>query len=219
MSAASFDLASYIEHTVLKADATARDVERLCAEAVTHQFFGVCVNPLFVARARNWLESSAARVITVVGFPLGAGLPQAIAHEARCVVEAGAVEVDMVIPIGAALAAEWNRVGEHVQAVREACPDAVLKVILETGYLTVEQVEQAARAALAASPQFLKTSTGFGPRGASVADVEQLKALCPPGVGVKASGGIRTRQFALDLVTAGATRLGTSSGVAIVTSN
>jgi deoxyribose-phosphate aldolase len=156
-------------------------------------------------------------VVTVVGFPLGADLPNAMAHEARCVVEAGAVEVDMVIPVGAALAGEWNRVSEHVDAVREACPDAVLKVILETGYLTVDQVDKAARAALSASPQFLKTSTGFGPRGASVADVEQLKALCPAEVGIKASGGIRTRQFALDLVKAGATRLGTSSGVAIVT--
>jgi deoxyribose-phosphate aldolase len=217
MSAVSIDLASYIEHTVLKADATSDDVERLCAEAVAHKFFGVCVNPLFVARVCKWLERSKVRVVTVVGFPLGAGLPQTLAHEARCVVEAGAVEVDMVIPVGAALAGEWKRVADHVQAVREACPAAVLKVILETGYLTVEQVELAARAALSASPQFLKTSTGFGPRGASVADVEQLRVLCPPGVGIKASGGIRTRQFALELVQAGATRLGTSSGVAIVT--
>jgi deoxyribose-phosphate aldolase len=156
-------------------------------------------------------------VITVVGFPLGASLPQAIAHEAQCVVDAGAVEVDMVTPVGAALAAQWERVAEHVQAVRDAIAGTALKVILETGYLDSDQIVAAARAALAAGPDFLKTSTGFGPRGASVADVEQLRALCPPGVGIKASGGIRTRQFALDLIAAGATRLGTSSGVAIVT--
>lgn len=219
MQTGSPNLAGYIEHTVLKADATPRDIERLCEEAITHEFLGVCVNPVFVPQACKLLEGSAARVITVVGFPLGASLPQAIAHEARCVVEAGAVEVDMVIPVGAALAAQWERISHHVQAVREACPGAVLKVILETGYLSTEQIAEAARAALLASPQFLKTSTGFGPRGASVADVEQLRALCPPGVGIKASGGIRTRQFALELVAAGARRLGTSSGVAIVTSS
>lgn len=219
MQMGSLNLAGYIEHTVLKADATARDIERLCAEAIAHQFLGVCVNPLFVAQARRLLESSAVRLITVVGFPLGASLPRAMAEETRAVLEAGAVEVDMVIPVGAALVGDWARVTEHVQTVRDACQGAALKVILETGYLDEEQIAGAARAALSASPEFLKTSTGFGPRGASLADVEQLRALCPAGVGIKASGGIRTRQFALDLVAAGATRLGTSSGVAIVTSS
>jgi deoxyribose-phosphate aldolase len=217
MQTRSLNLASYIEHTLLKAEATARDVERLCVEAVEHQFLGVCVNPVFVAQACKRLERSSVRVITVVGFPLGASLPRAIAHEARCVVDEGAVEVDMVIPVGAALASDWDRVTAHVQAVREAIPGTALKVILETGYLDKGQIAAAAKAALKAAPEFLKTSTGFGPRGASVPDVQQLRALCPPDVGIKASGGIRTREFAAELIAAGATRLGTSSGVAIVT--
>jgi deoxyribose-phosphate aldolase len=212
------NLAGYIEHTLLKADATAADIQRLCAEAVEHQFLGVCVNPLFVAPARSWLKTTAVKLITVVGFPLGASLPRVLAHETSCVVQDGADEVDMVIPIGAALSSDWGRITEHVQAVREATQAVALKVILETGYLSAEQIEGAARAALLAGPNFLKTSTGFGPRGASLADVQQLRALCPPEVGIKASGGIRTRQFAMDLIAAGATRLGTSSGVALMTS-
>jgi deoxyribose-phosphate aldolase len=216
MADLSAQLAASIEHTQLAASTTVRDVAQLCSEAVQHGFFGVCVNPLFVATAREALRNSASRVVTVVGFPLGATLPTALAHETREVLAAGAHEIDMVIPIGLALAGDFERVTQHVQAVREASPGAVLKVILETGYFNAQQIEHCARAALRANPQFLKTSTGFGPRGASVEDVKQLKALCPVGVGVKASGGIRLRSFALELLDAGATRLGTSSSIVLM---
>jgi len=212
----SAQLAASIEHTRLAANTTRRDVEQLCSEALQHGFFGVCVNPLFVAAARAALGNSAPRVVTVVGFPLGATLPAVLAHETRQVLAAGAHEIDMVIPVGAALEGDFEQVTQHVQAVREASPSAVLKIILETGYFNSQQIEACAKAALRAHPQFLKTSTGFGPRGASLEDVRQLKALCPAGVGVKASGGIRTRDFALELLGAGATRLGTSSSIALL---
>jgi len=211
------NLAQHIEHTLLKADATLRDIEQLCTEAVQHGFVAVCVNPIFLERARAFLEHSSVKLVTVIGFPLGATLPHVLAYEARAAVEAGAHEIDMVMPLGAALAGDWSRITDHVRAVREATPSCALKVILETGYLTAQQIERSAQAALLGSPHYLKTSTGFGPRGATVSDVTQLCALCPPSVAVKASGGIRTATDARALIAAGAARLGTSSGVAIVT--
>jgi deoxyribose-phosphate aldolase len=208
-------LAALIEHTLLRADATPADVERLCSEAKTSSLFGVCVSPVYVARALSHLRGSAVRVVTVAGFPLGASMPEAKAFEARSAVLAGADEVDMVMAVGLALAGQWADVEADVRAVRDAIPHAVLKVIIETGYFDDAAIRRAAVASVSAGADFVKTSTGFGPRGATVDDVRLLRETVPGRVGVKASGGIRTREQALLLVDAGATRLGTSNGAEI----
>lgn len=210
------DLAPLIEHTLLSADATGEEVDRLCADAMRAGLLGVCVNPLFVPRCRSRIGTARTRLITVVGFPLGATASEMKAAEAQWAVRAGADEIDMVIPIGLAKAGEFRAVEADVSVVRDAVRSSVLKVILETGSLTPAQVEAAAHAAVRAGADYLKTSTGFGPRGASVEDVQLLLKCCTSSVGVKASGGIRTREDALRLVTAGATRIGTSRGVALV---
>ena len=210
------ELAKYIDHTLLKPTATPADIERLCREADEHFFYAVCVNPGFVTTARKALGSSPVRVAAVIGFPLGANAPQVKAAEAALAVSQGADELDMVIPVGRALAGDWDAVAADVRAVREAAPDAVLKVILETGYLDEAQIRRAAEAALAGGADFLKTSTGFGPRGASLEDVRLLAEVAGGRAKVKAAGGIRTREDAWKMIEAGASRLGTSSGVALV---
>jgi deoxyribose-phosphate aldolase len=208
-------LAPLVEHTLLRPEATPDQVDRLCDEAVLHGFFGICVAPLYVARAARRLDGSAPVVVTVVGFPLGASVPAVTAAEAHRAAADGAAELDLVIPIGLALAGDLDAVRRTVAEVREAIPDRVLKVILETGHFAPAALRALARAVLAAGPDLLKTSTGFGPRGASVEDVALLAACGEGRVGVKASGGIRTLALARALVDAGATRLGTSSGPAI----
>lgn len=208
-------LAAMIEHTLLRADATPAAVDRLCDEAVEWGLLGVCVAPLHVARAAARLASGSPRVVTVVGFPLGGAVPQVMADEARRAAADGAAEIDMVIPIGLGVAGDLDAVGAAVAAVRAAIPDRVLKVILETGFFAPEQLRALARVVVAAGPDFLKTSTGYGPRGATVADVELLLQAGAGRAGVKAAGGIRTAAAARALVEAGATRIGTSNGAAI----
>ncbi|WP_457631387.1 deoxyribose-phosphate aldolase [Oceanithermus sp.] len=210
------ELAKYIDHTLLKPTATPADIEKLCREADEHYFYAVCVNPAFVPVARKALGPSPVRVAAVVGFPLGASAPQVKAAEAALAVAQGADELDMVIPIGLALAGDWEAVAADVRAVRQAAPGAVLKVILETGYLSEEQIKKAAAAALEGGADYLKTSTGFGPRGATIADVRLLVEAAGGRAKVKAAGGIRTREDAWKMIEAGASRLGTSSGVALV---
>ncbi len=210
------ELAKYIDHTLLKPTATPAEIERLCQEADEHYFYAVCVNPVFVTTAKKALGASPVRVAAVIGFPLGANAPQIKAAEAALAVSQGADELDMVIPLGRALAGDWDAVAADVRAVREAAPDAVLKVILETGYLDEAQIRQAAEAALAGGADFLKTSTGFGPRGARIEDVRLLAEVAGGKARVKAAGGIRTREDAWKMIEAGASRLGTSSGVALV---
>lgn len=209
-------LAPYIDHTVLKAAATPQDIRQLCAEAREHNFKAVCVNPVYVPLCREELAGSGVLVATVCGFPLGALLPGQKAAEARLSADAGADEVDMVIHLGAALAGDCDAVEADVRAVRGALPGTTLKVILETGALTGDQKERAARAAARAGADFVKTSTGFGPGGATVHDVRLMKRAAGENVQVKASGGVRTREDAGALIAAGATRLGTSGGVALV---
>lgn len=210
-------LAPLIEHTQLQAETTPAAVDRLCEEAITHGLFGVCIAPLHVARAARRLAGRDPRVITVIGFPLGASLPAVLALEAQRARDDGAAELDLVIPIGLAVAGELAAVRDTVRTVRAAVPDRPLKVILETGHFSPPALRALAGAVLEAEPDFLKTSTGFGPRGASVADLELLAACAGGRVGLKASGGIRTVAEARALVAAGATRLGTSRGVALVT--
>jgi deoxyribose-phosphate aldolase len=210
------DLSTYVEHTLLKADATPEDVEQHCREAAEHGLFGVCVSPVYVALARMCLRDMPVRVVTVAGFPLGANTPIVKATEAREAAAEGADEIDMVMAIGLGLAGGWNAVEAEVRAVRDAVSDPILKVIIETGYFSDEEIVSAAKAALGGGADFVKTSTGFGPRGASVADVKLLSNVVRGRAQVKASGGIRTRAEAIDMIRAGATRIGTSRGVEIV---
>lgn len=210
-------LADTIEHTLLRSTATPEQIELLCSEALEHGFYGVCVHPIYVALARDVLSGSSVAVVTVVAFPLGCCVPAVAAKEAELGVRDGAHELDLVIPVGLALAGRLDQVRAAVQTVRDAVPNVTLKAILETGCYAPEQLREVCRYVLEARPDFLKTSTGFGPRGASVQDV-QLLAECAGGrARIKASGGIRTANAALSLLAAGASRLGTSNSVAIVT--
>ena len=213
------ELAAMIDHTVLKAATTAYDVDRLCAEAVEHRFASVCVNTAFAARARRALGASPVKVCTTVGFPLGAMAPAAKTAEARQALEDGAAEIDMVLFIGALKAGDATAVEDDIRGVVSACRGhgALCKVILETCYLSDGEKIHACEIGILAGADFVKTSTGFGSGGATAADVDLMcRVVRPHGLHVKASGGIRTLADAMSMIRAGATRLGTSSGVAIV---
>ena len=209
----------FIEHTLLKPTATNEALEKLYAEAKEHQFRGVCVNPINVKKAAEALKGTGVKVVTVVGFPLGAMISDAKAFEAKRAIEDGADEVDMVLNIQAAKNAEWDVVTEDIKTVKAACGNTVLKVILETDYLTKEEIKKACECAIAAKADFVKTSTGFvnGGVGAKAEDVKLMyETVKDAGLRVKASGGIRDKEAALKMLEAGAERLGTSSGVKIV---
>jgi deoxyribose-phosphate aldolase len=212
------ELARVIDHTLLAAQATTADVERLCDEAREHLFATVCVSGVHVRRCAQRLTGSPVGVCAVVGFPLGASHPLVKAHEARQALADGARELDVVLQIGALRAGEHAFVARDIECViAEARPArARVKVILETGLLTRDEIAAACRLAEAAGADFVKTGTGFGPRGATTEDVELLRASASPRVGVKAAGGVRTARFARELLAAGATRLGTSASLAIV---
>jgi deoxyribose-phosphate aldolase len=212
-----WDLSPLIDHTLLKAEATGAQVEVLCAEALNHGFASVCVNPLWVPLAASLLKGTHVRTCTVVGFPLGASAYRAKAHEAEVALQDGAQEVDMVLAIGAARAGDWDSVRLDFEALRSAAPPpVVLKVILETCLLSDEEKVRACELARNAGLDFVKTSTGFSTGGATEADVALMRRIVGPGLGVKASGGIRDYDAALRMVRAGATRLGLSASVAVV---
>lgn len=224
-------LARMIDHTQLAATATRGDIERLCAEARQYGFVSVCVNPVHVPLAARLLAGSDVAVCTVVGFPLGADGTDDKAGQAGNALWHGATEVDMVIDIGAAKEHRWDAVEQDIAAVVRVAHGGVaagiVKVILETCYLTDDEIAQACRCAVRAGADFVKTSTGFAtpkdaegnalPNGATVAAVSLMRQTVGAGMGVKASGGIRTAQAARAMIAAGATRIGTSSGVAILT--
>lgn len=210
------NLAPYIDHTLLKATATPADIVTLCAEARQHHFRAVCVNPQHVALCASELKGSGVLVATVCGFPLGATTSQQKADEASVSVQNGADEIDMVIAIGSALAGDWAYVQADVAAVRQATAGKVLKVIIETCYLSDEQKERATEAAVAAGADFVKTSTGFGTGGATLADVALMRRVIAGRAEIKAAGGVRTPADAEAMIAAGATRLGTSGGVGLV---
>ncbi|THF88197.1 deoxyribose-phosphate aldolase [Deinococcus sp. KSM4-11] len=209
-------LAPYIDHTLLKATATRAEIEQLCAEAREHGFYAVCLNPVYIPLAVQALAGSDVKIATVCGFPLGAVGSEQKAVEARLSAEAGADEVDMVIHIGAALAGDWDTVQADVRAVRKAIPDRVLKVIIETCYLNDEQKRGATEAAVQGGADFVKTSTGFGTGGATLDDVRLMREVIAGRAQIKAAGGVRTPDDARAMIEAGATRLGTSGGVALV---
>ncbi|HZR07898.1 MAG TPA: deoxyribose-phosphate aldolase [Myxococcales bacterium] len=213
----SRDLAPYIDHTLLKPEATRDDLVRLCEEARRYGFATVCVNPVNVALCARLLEGSSTKAIAVAGFPLGAVTTSAKVFEAREAVRAGAAEIDMVINIGQLKARNYAYVECDIREVVQAVRPRPVKVILETGALTRDEKVIGCALAKAAGAAFVKTSTGFGPGGATADDVALMRQIVGDDVGVKASGGVRTTDDARRMVAAGANRLGASASVAIVT--
>lgn len=206
-----------IDHTLLKPEATAGDIRRVCAEAREHGFASVCVNGSHVALAAELLRGSKVKPIAVVGFPLGAGASRAKAFEASDAVAHGAQEIDMVLNIGALKAGDTALVDSDIRSVVVAVEPVPVKVILETGLLADDEKVTACELAKAAGAAFVKTSTGFGPGGATEHDIRLMRKTVGDAMGVKASGGVRSRDDAERMIAAGASRLGTSGGVAIVT--
>ncbi|MGX0104784.1 deoxyribose-phosphate aldolase [Kocuria palustris] len=212
------DIASRVDHTLLKPEASAEAIDQLCAEAREHGFASVCVNGLWVARAAEALAGSDVLVCAVVGFPLGASTPEAKAWEAREAIRSGAQEIDMVLDIAAARAGDRPTMEHDVRTVAEAVHEggAQLKTIIETCLLEDSQKTVACEAAVAGGTDYVKTSTGFSTGGATVQDVELMRAAVGRGIGVKASGGIRTHEAAVEMLRAGASRIGASAGAALL---
>ena len=213
------NLNKYIDHTVLKADTPKAKVQQIIDEAIQYDFMSVCINPTWVSFAAEKLAATDVKVCTVIGFPLGANTSTVKAFEAAEAIKNGADEVDMVINIGAAKDGDWDLVESDIQAVVDASKDVTTKVIIETSLLTDEEKVKACQAAVRAGADFVKTSTGFSTAGATVADIALMRQTVGPDLGVKASGGVRSIADAQAMIEAGATRLGTSNGVDIMTGN
>jgi deoxyribose-phosphate aldolase len=213
-----YDLARYIDHTVLKPEAAEAQLVQLCEEARRYQFMAVCVNPVWVKRCAQWLQGSSTRIATVVGFPLGATLPEVKAYETQQVLEAGAQEVDMVINVGALKSKDYALVTRDIAAVVRAVRSggAITKVIIEAALLDDEEKVIACQLAVEVGAEFVKTSTGFASSGATAHDVALMCQTVGPQVGVKAAGGIRTYADVLKMIEAGATRIGASASVKIM---
>lgn len=210
-------LASYIDHTILKADATKADVEKLCREAAEYHFASVCINTCYVPLAAKLLKGTGVKVCCVVGFPLGAMSTKSKAYEAAEAVAEGAEEVDMVINIGAMIEGDYDYVAKDIKAVVDAChPQAILKVILENCLLSKEQIAKVSQICVEQGADFVKTSTGFSTGGATVEDVKLMKSVVGDKAKVKAAGGIRTTADAKAMIAAGADRIGASAGISIV---
>ncbi|UKK97847.1 deoxyribose-phosphate aldolase [Brevibacillus brevis] len=207
----------YIDHTLLKPDATQEMIDKLCAEAREHDFMSVCVNPYWVKRSAELLAGSDVKVCTVIGFPLGASTIESKAAETRDAIANGATEVDMVLNVGALKSGDLETVKKDIVAVKQAAGDILLKVILETCLLTEEEKVVACKLSVEAGADYVKTSTGFSTGGATVEDIALMRKTVGPNVGVKASGGVRDGETAVAMIEAGASRIGTSSGVSIVT--
>ncbi|PWI48717.1 deoxyribose-phosphate aldolase [Candidatus Heimdallarchaeota archaeon B3_Heim] len=211
------DLAQYIDHTNLRADATEDEIKQLCEEAANYKFASVCINPTNVSKAAKILKGSSVKVCTVIGFPLGATTPTVKAIETRDAVANGAEEVDMVINVGALKSGNDDLVREDIEAVvNAAAGKAIVKVILETALLTKEQIVKGSLFTKLSGADFVKTSTGFSTAGALVEDIALMRKTVGPEMGIKAAGGIRTHEIAEDMIKAGATRIGASASIAIV---
>ncbi len=213
------NLNKHIEHTLLKQDAKHEDFIKLFEEAKQYNFLGVCINPLYVKSAKEYLQDTSVKIVTVVGFPLGANRSDVKAFETSKAVEDGADEIDMVINVSKLKDKDYEFVVNDIKAVKSACKDKPLKVILETDLLTKEEIKKACELCIEAKADFVKTSTGFVKNGigAQAEDVKLMyETVSPYGLKVKASGGIRDKETALKMLETGAERLGTSSGVKIV---
>ena len=213
------NLSQFIDHTQLKPTANFTDIDKLCDEARTFNFASVCVNPYHVERCAKSLKNTPVKVCTVIGFPLGANCTETKSYETNHAIKHGADEVDMVINIGALKSGDLEYVLNDIREVVNAAGGRTVKVIIETCYLTDEEKNIACELASKAGANFVKTSTGFGSGGAVASDVKLIKESIPSHMEVKASGGIRTKSDALVMITNGASRLGTSSGIKIVEAN
>ncbi len=211
-------LNSYIDHTLLKATATKKDIIQLCDEAKEHNFFSVCVNSAFVSLAKQQLKNSAVKICAVVGFPLGAMSTQAKTSEAKFALHDGADEIDMVINVGLLKSKDFDGVWKDIEAVKSIMPNNTLKVILETCYLEDIEIIKASELAIQSGADYIKTSTGFGTGGATIHDVKLMKRVAKNVIKIKASGGIKDTKTALDYIHLGVERIGTSSGIAIISS-
>ncbi len=210
-------VAALIDHTLLKPDATEKEIDRLCNEALQHRFASVCVNPVYVERCRKRLDGSGVRTCTVIGFPLGATLSEVKAIEARRAQDLGADELDMVIPVGLLKSGRQDLVEADIRAVVQArAPGNLVKVIIETCLLTDEEKRAACRLAARAGADYVKTSTGFAGGGATASDIALMREAVGPTLGVKASGGVKDLHAVQEMVKAGASRIGASAGVKIV---
>lgn len=213
-------LSKYIDHTILKATATKADIIQLCQEAIQHQFFSVCVNSCYVSLAKAELKDSDVKVCSVIGFPLGAMSTIAKVEETKQALKDGANEIDMVLNIGLLKSKAFETVFEDIEAVKKVMPYNTLKVILETCYLNNQEISKASALAIQAKAEFIKTSTGFGTSGATIEAVTIMKEAINNGTTkIKASGGIRDTDTALQYINLGVDRIGTSNGIAIVTGN
>ena len=210
------DLAGLTDHTILKPDATHEDIKRLCEEALQFGFYSVCINPCFIKLAKELLKYSDVRVTTVIGFPLGMTLTEVKVYEAMNAYLLGADELDMVINIGALKSGDWDTVRKDISDVIMATKGLIHKVIIETCYLNDDEKKKVVKLALEESSEFIKTSTGFGPCGAQLSDIRLIKDIVGDIAGIKAAGRIKTLSQVLELLEAGATRIGTSAGVKIL---
>jgi len=206
----------YIDHTLLKATATKKDIIQLCKEAKTHEFFSVCVNSCYVPIAKEHLKNSTVKVCSVIGFPLGAMSTKTKVSEAKNALNDGADEIDMVMNIGFLKSKAYDSVLKDVHEVKQIMPNNNLKVILETCYLEDDEILKASELAIKGGADFIKTSTGFGTRGASIEDIQLMKKVAQKTTKIKASGGIKDAETALKYINLGVQRLGTSSGIAII---
>ncbi len=205
-----------IDHTLLSANATTNQINTLCDEAHQHQFFSVCVNPGFVEHCAKRLETSNVKICTVIGFPLGANTTAVKVFETQNAISLGADEIDMVVNISDVLAANWSNVEQEIRAIKKACGSQLLKVIFETCLLTNEQIVELCNISQRAGADFVKTSTGFSTGGATVEHIKLMRDTVGKTMGVKASGGVRTKEAAQAMIDAGASRVGASASVSIV---
>ncbi|WP_299255401.1 deoxyribose-phosphate aldolase [uncultured Aquimarina sp.] len=207
----------YIDHTILKATATVEDIKKLCEEAKQYNFYSVCVNGAYVGLACSELMKTDVKIAAVVGFPLGGMTTKAKVFEAKQCIEDGATEIDMVLNIGLLKSGYHEIVRDEIAKIKKAIGDHVLKVIFENCYLTNDEKKIACQLSIDAGADFIKTSTGFGDRGATIEDIKLMKEVAKDSIQIKASGGIRDLKTALEYINMGVSRLGTSSGVALVT--
>lgn len=214
------ELNKYIDHTLLKADATKQEIDKLLKEAKEYNFKSVCIQPTWIEYASQSLKGSDVLVCTVIGFPLGANTSEVKSFEAKDAVSKGAQEVDMVVNIGACKDGQWDKVQRDIEAVVEAVPqDVTVKVIIETSLLNEEEKVKVCQAAKTAEADFVKTSTGFSTGGATLEDIALMRQTVGPQMGVKASGGVSNKEEALAMIDKGATRIGASKGIQIVSGN
>lgn len=209
-------LNKYIDHTLLKPDATKQQIKSLCIDAMTYDFATVCINPCHIEYAKTILKDSTVNITTVVGFPLGASTTEVKAFETKDALKKGATEIDMVANIGAIKDGDWDYVLKDMEAVKAAAPNNTIKCIIENCLLTKDEIKKACELAVQAKIEFVKTSTGFSTGGATFEDVALMKNVVKNQAQVKAAGGVKTYEDALKMIESGATRLGTSGGVAIV---